>query len=124
MLPVDPFSPMYEKPVALVVSLLPFWIVRLPAVPLPTKISLLVPVAAPETPRTAGLGDVALIATAPVVGTPPVQLPAFVQSLLTAPVQVWAAAGSDATTEDVSISANNEADEGDTARTCLFRSAS
>jgi hypothetical protein len=44
-----------------------------------------------------GLGTVVLIVTAPLDGTPPVQLAGLVQSVLVAPVQVCAAAGEDIT---------------------------
>ncbi|WOH74029.1 hypothetical protein RX330_02585 [Bradyrhizobium sp. NDS-1] len=90
----DPaFTPTKENPDGLLVNVLPFWIVRL-ADPPPelTNIVPLVPVAAPETPRMVGFGAVVLMVTGPFAGTPPVQLAAFVQSVLTLPFQVCAAA--------------------------------
>jgi hypothetical protein len=103
MTPTPPaLTPMYEKPVALLVSVLPFWMVSAPDVALPTKSVPLVALAAPEVPKTAGLGEVVLILVSePAVGTPPVQFAALVQSVLAAPVHVCAAAEPAATAVSV-----------------------
>ena len=61
--------------------------------------------------RLVALGEVVLIVTAPVVGTPPDQLVPTVQSVLVAPVQVCACAELEATTANASARASAETEQ-------------